>query len=183
MGRACVGLVAAVALSGCIQKMDEHGRMHAYGESQFFADGAEARPLPPGTVPIGPAMQDTGDLTPPSPAPSAMPKVTLALLTRGRTEYQTYCAPCHGLSGYGDGVIVQRGFPAPPSYHTDKLRKAPNSHFFDVITHGHGVMYPYASRVAPADRWAIIAYIRALQLSQHATLADVPAGQTVGGTP
>ncbi|HEY9724198.1 MAG TPA: cytochrome c [Oscillatoriaceae cyanobacterium] len=157
--------------------MDEHGRMHAYGQSQFFADGAEVRPRPSGAVPIGPAMDRTGDLTPPPLPPAAMPPVTLAMLTRGRAQFETYCAPCHGLGGYGDGVIVQYGFPAPPSYHIARLRKAPDSHFYDVITHGWGVMYPYASRVSPADRWAIIAYIRALQLSQNARLADVPDAQ------
>ncbi len=93
---------------------------------------------------------------------------TAALLQRGRERFDIYCAPCHGRSGYGDGMVVRRGFPAPPSYHTDALRHAPDSHFYQVITHGYGVMYPYAARVSPRDRWAIVAYIRALQLSQHA---------------
>lgn len=106
--------------------------------------------------------------------PPAPPPVTLALLHRGQQRFDIYCAPCHGRTGVGDGMIVRRGFPHPPSYYSDDLKKAPIQHFYDVITNGHGVMYSYAQRVAPADRWAIIAYIRALQLSQHATLAEAP---------
>ena len=109
-------------------------------------------------------------LSPPSPPP-----VTLALLERGRQRFNIYCAPCHGRTGAGDGVIVQRGFPTPPSYHSDALRKAPIQHFYDVITHGYGVMYSYADRVEPADRWAIAAYIRALQASFNAKIEGVPA--------
>ena len=85
-----------------------------------------------------------------------------------------FCSPCHGLSGNGDGMIVQRGFPAPPSYHIARLRSAPAQHFFDVISNGYGVMYAYASRVDPRDRWAIVAYIRSLQTSQHAQLSEAP---------
>src|SRR5205823_15043450 len=92
---------------------------------------------------------------------------------RGRQRFEINCSPCHGRTGQGNGMIVQRGFPAPPSYHIDRLRQAPVGHFYDVITQGYGIMYSYAERVAPADRWAIAAYIRALQLSQHATLADL----------
>jgi mono/diheme cytochrome c family protein len=95
--------------------------------------------------------------------------VTRALLARGQQRYNIYCAPCHGRSGDGAGMVVQRGFPAPPSYHTERLRRAADSHFYQVISDGYGVMYPYADRVTPHDRWAIVAYIRALQLSQHAT--------------
>lgn len=164
--------------------------------SPLFADGNSARPPPRGSVPMaqgadadttsgrwghftlapdpGPALPldahgralvqgMTGERDYASPLP-----VTMALLERGRERYDIYCAPCHGRSGNGDGMIARRGFPAPPSYHTDRLRNAPDSHFYQVITHGYGVMYPYSDRVAPADRWAIVAYIRALQLSQHA---------------
>jgi mono/diheme cytochrome c family protein len=101
--------------------------------------------------------------------------VTTELLARGQERFGIYCAVCHGDDAYGQGMIVQRGFPAPPSFHTDRLRQAPAGHFFDVMTRGYGVMYPYASRVTPADRWAITAYIRALQLSQHAPAAALPA--------
>jgi mono/diheme cytochrome c family protein len=109
--------------------------------------------------------------------PPAPPPVTLALLERGQQRFDIDCAPCHGRAGEGDGMVVQRGFPHPPSYFSDKLRQAPIQHFYDVITNGYGVMFPYADRVAPADRWAIVAYIRALQASSSAQLADVPPDQ------
>jgi mono/diheme cytochrome c family protein len=97
------------------------------------------------------------------------------LLARGRERFNVYCAVCHGEDGYGTGIVVRRGFPPPPSFHDERLRRAPDGHFFDVITRGFGVMLPYGDRVAPHDRWAIVGYIRALQRSQRATLADVPA--------
>ena len=109
-------------------------------------------------------------LKPPDPPP-----VTMALLKRGQQRFDIDCSPCHGLAGDGNGMIVQRGFPHPPSYDVARLRDAPNQHFYDVITHGYGLMYPYADRVKPADRWAITAYIRALQASAGAKLSDVPA--------
>ena len=96
------------------------------------------------------------------------------LLERGRERFGIYCSPCHGLAGDGDGVIVAHGFPAPPSYHIDRLLAAPAQHFYDVITKGYGVMYSYRDRVQPHDRWAIAAYIRALQLSRRAKIAQVP---------
>ena len=99
------------------------------------------------------------------------------MLERGQERFDIYCSPCHGRTGEGNGMIVQRGFPAPPSYHIERLRKAPVGHFFDVITQGYGVMYSYAQRVEPEDRWAIAAYIRALQLSQGAQLADLPVAE------
>jgi mono/diheme cytochrome c family protein len=108
-------------------------------------------------------------------APPGPPPVTMALLERGQERFDIYCAPCHSRVGDGQGMIVQRGFPAPPSYYIERLRKAPVQHFYDVITNGYGAMYSYADRVAPADRWAIVAYIRALQASATASLADVPA--------
>lgn len=107
--------------------------------------------------------------------PPAPPPVTMALLKRGQQRFDIYCSPCHSRSGDGNGMIVQRGFPHPPSYYSDTLRKAPNQLFYDVITHGYGVMYSYADRVDPNDRWAIVAYIRALQASASASLTDVPA--------
>jgi len=109
-------------------------------------------------------------LNPPSP-----PRVTMALLERGQQRFNINCSPCHGRLGDGDGIIVQRGFPHPPSYYSEALRSAPNEHFYDVITHGYGVMYSYADRVEPADRWAITAYIRALQASESGKISDVPA--------
>ncbi|HEY3911562.1 MAG TPA: cytochrome c [Stellaceae bacterium] len=106
--------------------------------------------------------------------PVPIPPVTLALLERGQQRFDIYCAPCHSRVGDGQGMIVERGFPVPPSYYIARLRAAPIQHFYDVITHGYGAMFPYADRVAPADRWAIVAYIRALQASADAKLADVP---------
>jgi mono/diheme cytochrome c family protein len=102
------------------------------------------------------------------------PPVTLALLARGQQRFDMFCSPCHGLSGYGDGMVVQRGFPHPPSFYSQRLLAADVRHFFNVQTKGFGVMYSYADRVSEADRWAIAAYIRALQVSQHATLAMAP---------
>lgn len=106
--------------------------------------------------------------------PVPPPPVTLALLQHGRQRFDIYCAPCHGPTGDGHGMVVERGFPQPPSYYSDKLRNAPVQHFYDVISNGYGAMFRYADRVAPADRWAIAAYIRALQASAAASLADVP---------
>ena len=108
-------------------------------------------------------------LRPPGPPP-----VTVALLERGKQRFDIYCSPCHGRFGDGNGIIVQRGFPNPPSYYGDALRNAPNQLFYDVISNGYGVMFSYADRVDPADRWAIVAYIRVLQASANATVADVP---------
>ena len=125
-------------------------------------EGPSHRLPPAGTV----ARDDA-----PAPTP---PPVTAALLARGQQRFNIYCAPCHDRVGDGNGMIVQRGFPHPPSYHIDRLRQAPSQHFYDVITNGYGVMYSYADRVEPQDRWAIVAYIRALQLSQNARIDDVP---------
>jgi mono/diheme cytochrome c family protein len=102
------------------------------------------------------------------------PPLTMALLERGQERFRIYCTPCHSELGDGHGMIVQRGFPPPPSYHIDRLRTAPVGHFYDVITNGYGAMYSFADRVQPQDRWAIASYIRALQKSQHATAADLP---------
>lgn len=109
--------------------------------------------------------------------PVSPPPLTLALLDRGRERFDIACAPCHGRAGDGHGMIVERGFPAPPAFTLDRLRTAPVQHFYDVITNGYGAMFPYANRVTPRDRWAIIAYIRALQASNSAQIADVPADQ------
>jgi mono/diheme cytochrome c family protein len=110
-------------------------------------------------------------------APVKPPPLSLALLERGRQRFDIYCAPCHSPLGDGHGRIVERGFPAPPSFFKASLMKARFQHFYDVITYGHGIMYSYASRVAPRDRWAIAAYIRALQQSQHTPLAALSPQQ------
>ena len=146
--------------------MTQQNRYGTYTAAGLFADGTEAQALPAGVVALGDL--DRADQAEKPPA------VDAELLARGRQRYDIYCSPCHGLSGNGDGMVVRRGFPAPPSYRSERLRAAPARHFFDVITNGYGVMYSYASRVEPHDRWAITAYIRALQESQDAKLADAP---------
>jgi Cytochrome C oxidase, cbb3-type, subunit III len=146
--------------------------------STFFADGRSERPVVPGTVAHGQLRVDelryTGRINGVVANEFPFP-ITRASLQRGRERYNIYCSPCHDYSGSGHGMIVQRGFQAPPSYHIDRLRQAPVGHFFDVITNGFGNMYSYASRVPPDDRWRIAAYIRVLQASERATLDDVPA--------
>jgi hypothetical protein len=158
--------------------MHDQPRYEPLEASGFFADGRASRPLVPGTVARGQLHTDThfylgkvdGTLVDTLPLP-----VTRPLLERGRERYDIYCAPCHDRLGSGQGMIVRRGFRSPPSLHIDRLREAPIGHFFDVISNGFGVMTDYAAQVAPPDRWAIAAYIRALQLSQHAQMTDVPA--------
>jgi len=134
--------------------------------------------LPYGAEANWPALPPAGIIANDEPfGPPPPPPVTIALLARGQQRYDIYCSPCHSRVGDGNGMIVQRGFPRPPSYFSANLIKASNQHYYDVITHGHGVMYPYAVRVAPPDRWAIITYIRALQASENARLAEVPPAQ------
>src|SRR6185437_2209543 len=172
--------------------------------SPLFANGNASRPQVPGTIPRSAgalagtssgrldrvtlaraAEPATGVDAQGKPlaksGPAAQPgyanplPITPQLLERGRQRFDIYCAPCHSRAGDGDGMIARRGFPHPPSYHSDALRNAPDSHFYDVITEGYGAMYPYADRISPHDRWAIVAYIRALQLSQHAPASELSA--------
>jgi len=152
-------------------------RYNSLDASAFFDDGRSARPAVPGTVARGNLRINshlyTGKVN--GVVVDAFPfPVTRQVLERGRERYNIYCTPCHDEVGTGHGMIVRRGFPPPPSYHSDRLRTAPAGHYFDVMTNGFGAMRSYADRVSPQDRWAIVAYIRALQLSQHATLAEVP---------
>jgi mono/diheme cytochrome c family protein len=159
--------LAILPLCGCDDhSMTQQSRYETYGPAGLFADGTEAQALPAGVVAQGDLERANAIATPPA--------VDAALLQRGRERYDIFCSPCHGLSGSGDGMIVRRGFPAPPSYHIARLRGAPAQHFFDVISDGYGVMYSYAARIEPRDRWAIVAYVRALQQSRNARLADVP---------
>lgn len=161
--------IALLALAGCHQAMQEGSRLKPLESASIFADDRSSRNFVPGTV----ARDDMVQAAP--LAPDAMPvPLTRALLDRGRERFDIYCRPCHGASGDGRGMIVRRGFSPPPSYHTDRLRNAPLSHFYDVITNGYGAMYPYGDRVKGDDRWAVAAYIRALQLSQHAPVAGLP---------
>ena len=162
--------------AGCRQDMYNQPKAKTYSATEFFANGTSAQPIPPHTVEYHGVRQNeafyTG-LTNGVLVAQLPVRLTPALLERGRERYDIYCAVCHGMSGEGNGEIVQRGFPAPPTYHSERLRNAPIGHFYDVITNGYGVMYPYASRVEPSDRWAIAAYIRALQLSRHAAMTDL----------
>jgi len=184
----CSGLLACAALSlaGCRLDMQAMPYYRPLAQSNFFADKRAARPLIAGTVARGHLDADTYYYTGKigSNPGDYMPfPVTAEVLQRGQQRYNIYCSPCHSEVGDGNGMIVQRGYKRPPSYHTDRLRKEPIGHFFDVITHGYGVMPDYAAQVPPEDRWAIAAYIRALQLSQDATKADVPAGTQIASRP
>ncbi len=169
-------LVAFLGLSGCRLEMHDQPKRQAYQSSRFFKNGASSRPLLPGTVARGKLQTNlvyfTGlqgtNLVTDLPA-----TITREVLERGRERFDIYCSVCHGLTGDGNGMIVQRGFPPPPSFNTDRLRHAPVGHFYRVITDGYGVMFPYAARVAPDDRWAIAAYIRALQLSATTQVTDL----------
>jgi mono/diheme cytochrome c family protein len=171
---------AALLATGCRRDMFVQPKSNPLKESDFFSDGGASRPLPEHTVARGHLDLDeqfyTGKLGTNLVTTFPYP-VTADLLQRGRERFDIYCAPCHGRTGEGNGVVVQRGFPAPPSFHIDRFRDAPPGHFFDVMTHGYGIMYSYAQRVDPSDRWAITAYIRALELSEHATPNDVPASE------
>ncbi|MDN5851209.1 MAG: cytochrome c, partial [Nitrococcus sp.] len=159
--RTLLWLLLAVMLTACDQPpFADQPKYEPYEAAWDWPDDQSALQPVPGTVSrdamLGPIAQTL-------PVP-----LTQELLARGQQRYRIYCTPCHGQVGYGNGLVVQHGFPAPPSYHTERLRNASLRHFYDVISDGYGVMYSYAARVAPGDRWAIAAYIRALQLSQHA---------------
>jgi mono/diheme cytochrome c family protein len=171
----------ALLTLACTQKMAQEPRYRPFQPSEFFADGSSARPLPADTVARGQLRADallytgkdaSGQDTAELPAP-----VTREQVARGQQRYDIFCAPCHGFLGYGDGMVVQRGFLPPPSYHSDRLRQAPVGHFFDVITNGFGAMPSYASQIPVEDRWAIVTYIRALQLSQQAPVSVVPPAE------
>lgn len=185
MTRLLAAVCLLVALAGCekqMQGMYDQAKYKPLAASDFFDDGGASRPDVPGTEAhalgdisgtssgrVGSAdaaIIDRDKHASRSPYP-----ITLQWLRHGQQRFDIYCAPCHGPNGDGDGFIVRRGFPAPPSYHLDRLRAADDRHFFDVISHGYGIMYPYADRLSPQDRWAVIAYIRTLQLSQHASLS------------
>jgi mono/diheme cytochrome c family protein len=178
-------LVQFAALTGllvfaaaCRQDMHDQPKYIPLRESTFFADTRSARPAVAGTVARGQLREDslryTGKLdgVDATVFPFAIDEKTLR---RGRERFDIYCAPCHARTGEGDGMVVRRGYRRPPSYHTERLRTAPVGHFFDVITNGFGAMPDLAAQVKVDDRWAIAAYIRVLQLSEHASLDDVPA--------
>ncbi len=160
--RCLLPLLLLIALASC-DDMTHQPRYESYEKSGLFPDHKALQAPPEGTI-----AQDDPAL---AQALAIRPAMSVALIERGRDRFQIYCTPCHDASGFGRGTVPARGFPQPPSFHIDRLRRAPSRYFVEVITHGYGVMYSYADRVEPADRWAIAAYIRALQLSQHAPTA------------
>lgn len=189
--------------TGCRQDMHDQPKYKPLRPSPFFKDGQSERPLVDGVVPRGylradahlytgkrggrqalavgtPSnnpVQGNADVPAGTPDPTVVSTfpfpVTVAGVQRGQERFNIFCSPCHGRLGNGDGMVVRRGFRQPPSFHSDRLREAPVGHFFDVMTNGFGAMPNYADKLTPEDRWAVAAYIRALQLSQQATVADV----------
>ena len=181
-------LVILIAIfSGCRNDMQVQPRQNPLSRSEFYTDKRSERPLVEGTVARGQLHEDsyfyTGKIG--GNPGDAMPfAVTRQVLERGRERYNIFCAPCHSRVGDGNGFVPSRGFARqPPSFHIVRLEKAPLGYFYDVITEGFGIMPDYASQIPPQDRWNIVAYVRALQLSQNATRADVPAGQKVPSEP
>jgi mono/diheme cytochrome c family protein len=182
--RAWVRLAALVLLSvglaGCRQDMHNQPKYRPLRPSAFFDNGSSARPIVDGTVARGtlqtadPAFflgKVDNQLVAELPFP-----VTEAVLDRGQERFDIFCAPCHDRTGSGNGMVVQRGYRQPPSFHIDRMRQLPVGHYFDVMTNGFGAMPDYRAQITPRDRWNIAAYIRALQLSQHAATADIPGG-------
>ena len=173
------GIALLIGTSGCEfrKKMYDQPRYKTYAESDFFEDGSSARPIVPGTVPRGFLREDdhfyrgrvNGEWATDLPV-----NVSMELVERGKQRYDIYCSVCHGIAGYGDGMIVSRGFKKPESFHIDRLRAAAEGYYYQVISEGYGMMSSYAYQIKPEDRWAIIAYIRALQLSQYTPVAEVP---------
>ncbi len=180
------GLVIWIALgltslTACdMQDMYQEPKYQPLQSSESFNDGRSARPLEPDTVAQGQLRTNTlfyGGKSGGKDATALPMPLTVELLKRGEERYDIYCAPCHDRVGNGNGMIVQRGFRPPASFHIQRLRDAPIGHFYDVMSNGFGTMADFSSQITPEDRWAIAAYIRALQLSQHATLAEVPMEQ------
>lgn len=176
-----VSFAAAILLTGCRQDMHDQPKYKPLRESNFFADKRQSRPLLPNTVARGDLRDATEFYTGKASADAKvdldyfpMP-ITRDVIERGHQRFDVFCSPCHGRLGNGAGMIVKRGFKAPPSYHIQRLRDAPVGHFYDVITNGYGSMYNYAAQIPPRDRWAVISYIRALQLSQNVQAADITA--------
>jgi mono/diheme cytochrome c family protein len=172
-------VVAAVAmLAACRQDMHDAPRYDPLEASQFFPNGAASRMLVTNTIARGQLNDDRHlyeGVVDGRPAEIFPMPVTADVMARGRERFDVFCSPCHGRTGQGNGMIVQRGFRRPPSFHEERLRNAPVGYFFDVITNGFGAMQDYSAQIAVADRWAIAAYLRALQTSRAATRADVPA--------
>jgi len=167
----------AFALAGCDytlrQDMANQPRQNTLSPSSFFPDGRSERQPLDNTVARG-SVEDDALFVPKDSNAFPLP-ITQALLERGQERYNIFCTPCHGIQGDGLGMVAMRGMKRPPSYHQDRLRQEPNGYIYDVITNGFGAMYGYSAQIPPRDRWAIIAYVRALQLSRNAHVADLPA--------
>ena len=173
-------VLAAGMFSACRQDMHDQPKYTPLRGSTFFADARSARSPVEGTVARGLLRDDellySGKVNGVDAAVFPF-RVDAQVMARGQERFNIYCAPCHSRTGEGDGMVVLRGYRRPPSFHQDRMRETPVGHFFDVITNGFGAMPDYAAQIKAADRWAIVAYIRALQLSAHATLADVPSAE------
>jgi mono/diheme cytochrome c family protein len=172
-------LILAILACGCRQDMHDQPKYRGLRPSVFFADGASARPRVEGTVARGTLEEDEAFFTGKIgnvPVKELPFPIDGQVLDRGQERFNIYCAPCHSRTGDGKGMVVLRGYRQPPSFQSDRLRQTDAGHFFDVITNGFGTMPDYKVQIAPRDRWAIVAYIRALQLSQHAAPADIPGG-------
>ena len=172
-------ILCTVVLSGCVLSMRDQPKHEPLEQSEFFDDNRSSRPLLENTVSRGNLRIDrhlyTGTNEDGSFVTDFPFEVTSDVLDRGQNRYDVFCAPCHGATGNGLGMIVQRGMPQPASLHDQRLRDAEAGYYYSVMTNGFGRMYSYASRISPEDRWAIVAYVRALQLSQNASLADISA--------
>jgi mono/diheme cytochrome c family protein len=171
-----------VAFTGCRAEMHNQPKKGAFKESAFFADHAAGRSLPEGVIPRGYLRTNSTffeGLSGTNLVQDIPIKLTAETLARGKERFEIYCAVCHGFTGEANGMIVQRGFPKPPSFDEERLRAVPIGHFYRVITYGYGVMFSYTARVEPEDRWAIAAYIRALQLSRNMNVADLPNASRV----
>jgi mono/diheme cytochrome c family protein len=176
--RALLAVCAALSLawlSGCSLKQDMayQPKNRPLSPSDFFTDGRSERPLLENTVARG-ALNDDALFVAKDSNAFPLP-LTAELMERGENRYKIFCTPCHGLQGDGNGMVAMRGMKHPPTYHQDRLRQATNGYFYDVVTNGFGAMYSYSAQIPPRDRWAIIAYVRALQLSRNAKAAELPA--------
>ncbi|HEY1251157.1 MAG TPA: cytochrome c [Thermoanaerobaculia bacterium] len=176
-----LALAAVLAVAGCRQEMYDQPKYKDLRRSEFFGDKRQARPVPDGTVARGFLRADSRvfDGRDPSGAlVTAFPlAVDQALLLRGRQRYDIFCSPCHDRVGTGDGMVVRRGYRPPPSFHIPRLREAPVGHLYDVISNGFGAMPDYSTQIDVPDRWAIVAYVRALQLSENAPAAELPPAE------
>ena len=178
MALVLAAVLASAVGAGCRQDMHDAPRYDPLERSEFFVDGQASRPLVANTVSRGALREDRHmyeGIVDGKPAEAFPMPVTQAVLERGQERFNVFCAPCHGRTGEGNGMIVQRGFRQPPTYHEERLREAPVGYFFDVMTNGFGAMPDYRAQIMPHDRWAIAAYVRALQLSQHASATELSA--------